>query len=69
MQIRSEAETAQMTGLSVRTLQRYRAEGIVNLPYVRLGLRRVGYSDSDIAAFLASRTFQSRAAELAKTAA
>ena len=48
-----------------RTAQRYRQTGIGGPPWVRLGLRRVGYRLSDCERWAASHTFQHRAAELA----
>ena len=51
-------------GLSARTMQRMRREGW-GPAYVRIGLRRIVYSDSELNAYAAGRTHKSRAAELA----
>ncbi len=59
----SRQELADYLGESRRTLER---DGP---PYVRLGQRRIAYRWSDVEAWLASRTFKSRAAELARAAA
>lgn len=67
-----EKTAAQRLGLSVRTLQRERAEGRLGLPFIRLGLRRVGYDVAMLDRWLASRVRRSladeRAAEAARTA-
>jgi predicted DNA-binding transcriptional regulator AlpA len=59
-----EAAMAQRLGVSKRTLQRWRAQGC-GPPYVRLGPRRVAYDEAASDAWAASRSFTSRAAELA----
>lgn len=59
-----EDEAAKRLGLSARTMQRMRAEGW-GPPYVRVGLRRIVYSDAALNAYAAGRTHKSRAAELA----
>lgn len=59
-----EAALARRLGVSRRTLQRWRAEG-GGPPYVRLGSRRVAYDEAASDAWAASRSFASRAAELA----
>lgn len=59
-----EAAMAARLGVSRRTLQRWRAEG-GGPPYVRLGPRLVAYDEAASDAWAASRTFASRAAELA----
>jgi hypothetical protein len=51
-----------------RTAQRWRAEG-GGPPFIRLGKRRVLYRVADIEAWLAKRTFKSRADELARASA
>ena len=48
--IYSKQETAEMTGRSVRTLERD-----PDLRPVRVGVRRVGYRATDVAAWIASR--------------
>ena len=62
-----EAALAYRLGVSKRTLQRWRAEG-GGPPYVRLGPRRVAYDEAASDAWAASRSFTSRAAELATAA-
>jgi predicted DNA-binding transcriptional regulator AlpA len=62
-----EAALAHRLGVSRRTLQRWRAEG-GGPPYVRLGPRRVAYDEAASDAWVASRSYTSRAAELATTA-
>lgn len=59
-----EDDAAMHLGLSARTMQRMRAEGW-GPPYVRVGLRKIGYSVAALDAYAASRTHRSRAAELA----
>lgn len=61
------AAVTELTGLSERTLLRYRSEG-GGIPYVRIGLRRVAYREADVRAWLAGRTFPHRAAELSHAA-
>ena len=51
-----------------RTVETWRTEGS-GPPFVRLGARRVAYRLSDVEAWAASRTFKSRAAEMAQQAA
>ena len=64
MVIRSEVEAAKQLGISVRTLQRWRREG-GGPRFTRLGLRRLGYQESDLQTWAQGKTFASRAAELA----
>ena len=68
MPIFGEKEAAAYVGFSVRTLQRKRAEGDGPV-YTRVSERRLGYDKADLDAYLASRKFASRAAELSKQAA
>jgi hypothetical protein len=49
--------------IPARTAQRWRASG-EGPPFVRLGRRRVLYRVADVEAWLAARTFKSRADEL-----
>jgi hypothetical protein len=51
-----------------RTAQRWRASG-AGPPFVRLGPRRVLYRIADVEAWLATRTYRSRADELARQSA
>lgn len=51
----------------VRTLERWRLTG-QGPAFVRLG-RRIAYREADVEAWLASRTYPSRAAELAQRTA
>lgn len=62
-----EDEAAKRLNLSPRTMQRMRHEGW-GPEYVRVGLRRVGYSEAALNAYVARRTHKSRAAELANAA-
>jgi len=64
----SEGAEAKRIGVSPRTLQRWRAEGN-GPPYLRIGMRRVGYDPVKTDEWLASRSFAHRAAELAQSAA
>jgi predicted DNA-binding transcriptional regulator AlpA len=58
-----EAQAAQMLGVSVRTLQRWRIEGAeASLPYCRLGERRIGYMVADIEAWVRARRITSTSA-------
>jgi predicted DNA-binding transcriptional regulator AlpA len=50
----TEAETAKITSLSRPTLQRYRHDG-VGPKFIRLGVRRIGYRLSDLAAWMAEK--------------
>lgn len=65
--ILNEDRTAEVTGLSKRTLQRYRQEG-GGPPYCRLAPGRVGYPSDALEAWIASRTYASTAAEAAEQA-
>jgi predicted DNA-binding transcriptional regulator AlpA len=47
----SEDQAAELVGLSVRTLQRFRVDGR-GPRYLKLGRKRVAYSEADIAAWL-----------------
>lgn len=47
----SEHRAAELLGLSVRTLQRFRVEGR-GPRYLKLGRKRVAYSEADIAAWI-----------------
>ena len=68
MKIHTEKEAAGMLRISPRTLQRWRSVG-GGPEYIRLGERRLSYPDDGLQAFSAARTYTSRAAELAKSAA
>ena len=67
MVLHSEPEAARILKLAPRSLQRYRQSGI-GPKFVRLGKRRIGYTDAAIAAWLEQRTFASIAAEYAAAA-
>lgn len=60
-----ERELAATTGLSRRTLQRYRVSG-EGPPFTRLGQRRILYRPEDVAAWAEANSFPHRAAEMAK---
>lgn len=64
----TETEFCERYKVKPRTAQRWRATGIGGPKYVRLGLRRVGYRESDCEAWAGSRTFSHRAAELSHAA-
>lgn len=63
----NEASAAALLHLSPRTLESWRAKG-GGPPFVRIGSRRVGYRRTGIERWAESRTFTSRAAELASAA-
>jgi predicted DNA-binding transcriptional regulator AlpA len=65
----TEDEFADRYNISKRTAQRWRQTGVGGPPFVRLGLRRIGYRLSDCEAWVAASTFQHRAAEMARSAA
>lgn len=56
----SEAEAATLTGLSRRTLQRFRVSGGGPL-FVKLGTRRVAYARTAISTWISARTYRSTA--------
>lgn len=58
---------SELTGLSKRSLERQAKDG-TGIPYVRIGLRRIAYREADVRAWLASRTFAHRAAEMSRAA-
>ncbi len=62
----NEKIAAQRLGISVRALQRERAEGRLGIEFIRLGLRRVGYDTNTIDIWLASRVRRSFADERAR---
>lgn len=57
-------ETADRIGWSERSLERARVSG-EGPPFIRIGARRVMYSQDAVTAWLTQRTYQHRAAELA----
>ena len=59
-----EDEAAKRLAVSARTMQRMRAEGW-GPEYVRVGLRKIAYSETALNTYAAGRTHKSRAAELA----
>lgn len=61
------AEAARLLGVSVRSLERWRGTG-EGPPFVRLGQRRVAYPPAGIDAWLAARSYDHRAAEMAAKA-
>lgn len=60
----TEDEFCRRYRIGARTAQRWRHTGDEGPPFVRLGLRRIGYRLSDCERWAGSRTFQHRAAEL-----
>jgi predicted DNA-binding transcriptional regulator AlpA len=66
--LRSERDAARLLGVSERTLQRWRRDG-GGPAFIRLGARRIAYSDAEIErCWAAARTYPHRAAELAHAA-
>ncbi len=63
-----EKEAARRLNIGVRSLQRERAEGRLNLPFVRVGLRRVAYDSDAIEKWIAARTHRSLAEERTRNA-
>ncbi len=61
-----EKTAAQRLGISVRALQRERSEARLGLPFLRLGLRRIGYDTEMLDRWLASRVRHSIAEERAR---
>ena len=61
----TEREFSERFKIPSRTAQRWRSTGD-GPPFVRLGPRRVAYRLGDVERWAASRTFVSRAAELAR---
>jgi predicted DNA-binding transcriptional regulator AlpA len=64
----TEREFSEQFKVPARTAQRWRSTGD-GPPFVRLGPRRVAYRLSDVERWAASRTYASRAAELARQSA
>jgi len=64
----TEKDVSRTLKVCVRTVQAWRYEG-GGPPFVRISERRIAYRLSDIETWAASRTFASRAAELAQQAA
>ena len=69
MPILTERQAAAQTGLSIRTLQRERVEGRLGLPFIRLGLRRIGYDSEAITRWLAARQYRTVAEERGRSRA
>lgn len=66
----TEAELCQRLGVSTRMAARRRpAGGDAWPPFVRIGLRRIGYRRADVDAWIARRTYPHTAAEMARKAA
>ncbi len=65
----TEDEFCKRFHVGPRTAQRWRHTGEGGPPWVRLGLRRIGYREADCEAWAASRTFTNRAEELSRSAA
>ena len=63
--ILSENDFAKRENVNPRTVMRWRTTGD-GPPFIRLGLRRIGYRLEDIEAWEAQRTFPHRAAELSR---
>jgi predicted DNA-binding transcriptional regulator AlpA len=61
----TRAEVSKLTGRSSRALEYDAAVG-QGIPYVRIGERNVRYRVGDVRAYIRSRTFPHRAAELAR---
>jgi len=61
----AEDTVAQMVGVSVRTVQRWRSTGD-GPKFTRVGLRRVVYNPEEVRIWAKSRTFAHHAEELSK---
>ena len=68
MHLLGEEEAAKRLSVSVRTLQRWRRTGD-GPQFTRLGVRRLGYSEAELSAWAAARTYRHRADELSRQAA
>ena len=66
--ILTEGEFCRRYKVSARSAQRWRQTGD-GPAWLRLGPRRVGYREADCEAWAASRTFRTRAEEMAQAAA
>lgn len=64
----TETEFCRRYLIAPRTAQRWRQTGDEGPPFVRLGLRRIGYRLSDCERWAATHTFAHRAAELSHAA-
>ena len=64
-----EKTAAERLGISVRSLQRERAEGRLGIEFLRIGLRRIGYDTETLDRWLASRTRRTIAEERARRGA
>ncbi len=64
----TEDEFCRRYHIGARTAQRWRRTGEGGPSWCRLGMRRIAYRLSDCEQWAASRTFVSRAAELASAA-
>jgi predicted DNA-binding transcriptional regulator AlpA len=67
MKLLSPKDLEARIGVPVSTIERWRATG-EGPPFIRL-VRRIAYREEDVERWLASRTFTSRAAEMAQRAA
>ena len=59
----TQHETARLLGVSVRSLERWRCSGTVDLPYVKLG-GVIRYQLENIQRLIASRTIRSTSEEI-----
>ena len=66
--ILAPVDAARLLGVSARTLERWRVSGD-GPRFVRIGLRRVGYRQSDIRRWLDANAFSHRAEELTRSEA
>ena len=67
-EILTEAEAAGLLNMGRSTLERWRATG-EGPPWVRLGRHRIRYTRTTLMAWIEARTYQHRAAELARKVA
>ena len=68
LEVLTEQQVAEELNVTTRTLQRWRNSGD-GPPFIRLGVRGVRYTRGGVRGYLAGRTYQHRAGELANKAA
>jgi len=55
-------EAARFIGVAPQTLAKWRCTGLVNLPFIRVGNRRIAYAREDLVAWMAARRVGSTSA-------